>query len=463
MARPAADKTMPEITFAKLLEKRNPTLHSRLEEIRRRACEDWIHLLKPDAGSHAGYIHLSNVERNADKMIPDASKEEFSDGEVFLLLASILLHDLGRIVPDKITRMCPVSDDRDKPAPKCGRVKRKGPEPCPLLKRGICKDRGRFKKSQGTHACLSKHLIEELWPIFGLPDEQFAHYCGLIACWHQLDKPPEPVAELPAGCPIQKTKPGFSETSLEPYGRLRVPLLAAILRIADETENYWTRAIRQHWYDEYILSDRSAHQLGKAFRRGIHDIEFCPEGKCVIMHVPEELEKDPEFVEHIVDTGEKSQSALTAWGEHLKVAHVEYERVFIETAGRRLHNPEKYNEQVSLQEVLEDLEDKATMPEFLKPGKTELFFAEITELVRGTLAHKKFRWSAIGGAIKEPLEPKTKWVIKRMGQLDDVLRIISDDAKDLVEITVNRDNWRPDYLGKILKDPRKVIYAKSER
>jgi HD superfamily phosphodiesterase len=95
---------MAEESFAGILRRKNPELHKCMEELRHRAEEEWLHLLKPDHGSHSGLIHLRNVERNTDKMVPAQMKEQFSDGEIFLLLASVLLHDIGRIIPDRPRR-----------------------------------------------------------------------------------------------------------------------------------------------------------------------------------------------------------------------------------------------------------------------------------------------------------------------------------------------------------------------
>jgi hypothetical protein len=53
-----------DLAFSDMLESRNAALFSRLEDIRRRAFDEWIHLVKPDQGSHSGYVHLRNVARN---------------------------------------------------------------------------------------------------------------------------------------------------------------------------------------------------------------------------------------------------------------------------------------------------------------------------------------------------------------------------------------------------------------
>lgn len=237
--------------------------------MRRRALEEWVHYLTPDQGSHSGYVHLCGVERNADKMIPDAAKEQFSDGEIFLLLASILLHDVGRILPD-IVRRPPSECSEQVKFPECkvweklvqgevkpcpvaalcraagGRQDEPGRTPAPLAA-VYCSVDGRKDKPGKTHACRSMRLITDHWPLFGLPDSHIAEHCARIAFWHQMAAPPGSGLDPCSSAVIYSDD--FCDTSLEPYGHLRIPLLAAILRIADEAENSWTRALRQHWYN----------------------------------------------------------------------------------------------------------------------------------------------------------------------------------------------------------------------
>src|SRR3989304_1203390 len=203
---------MAEKSFDEFLKEGAPDLHKCLEDIRDRAQDDWVHLPKPDHGSHSGLIHPRNVERNADKMIPEDQKKQFSSGEIFLLLASVLLHDLGRIIPDQSI------------------LDRGFKEPCPLYrdKDGThlpCTVAERCFGEQKTHACRTKFLIDEYWANFGLPDKQLATLCGVIAFCHQLDEPPR---ERDTGNPcfgIQWSSGRLADTSLEPYGRIRVKLL----------------------------------------------------------------------------------------------------------------------------------------------------------------------------------------------------------------------------------------------
>ena len=195
-------------------------------------------------------------------MVPDSAKRAFGSGEIFILLTAILLHDVGRIlVEPRPLGTPPPADER-----------------CPLAPETKCQEHDGVH-----HACMSRHLITTLWPMLGLPDEHMANYCGLLAFWHRLAEPP---FTDPLCTPAKGSSRAHWDISLDPYGSIRMPLLAAILRIADETENCWTRAVRQHWYDAFIKNDHDPDRLKKAFRRGIEDVEFSHRAGCIVMHVP---------------------------------------------------------------------------------------------------------------------------------------------------------------------------------
>lgn len=292
-------------TFSQILSTRNEKLSTRLQDIRERAQEDWIHWLTPDMGSHAGYIHLRNVERTADKLVPEEAKHAFSDGEIFLLLTAILLHDVGRLIPENA------------PAQGAGALRCQG--------------------EKYHHACGSKRLLDEQWALFGLPDAHIAAYCALLAYSHRLD---DPLDKAPSclqckGCVLQGLGTGaFRDTSLEPYGRLRIPLLAAILRISDEAENHWNRAIRDNYYEIYL---RSGEQLYKAFRRCIEDVEFRPDDRCIVMHIPKFSDDDPQIkaqlTQSLADTGGNMRKVLKKWNVHLAQIGVQFDHIFFEREG----------------------------------------------------------------------------------------------------------------------------------
>lgn len=496
---------MPEDTFADILRRRSPELNKCLEDMRRRAEDEWVHLLKPDHGSHSGLIHLRNVERNADKIVSPELKEHFSNGEIFLLLASVLLHDLGRIIPDRPRREIVVR------WPEAGQAERfrqakgrsnsetaklaeslqglytgqftktefevpgkflpegleyrlvehseQSREICPLTGKP-CTDRERSWKDQKTHACRTRFLIREYWPNFCLPDEQIAALCGVVTFCHQLDAPPA----QDSGCtPVQECAREFANTSLEPYGSIRVPLLAAILRVADETEDSWTRAIRQHWYEQYLKV--SPGDMYKAFRRGVADVEFRPEARCIIMHLhdatPAEGASRKRLVDSLNDKVDDTRKALRRWRAPLEQAGIRYEHVFVQQGGRLyLHPPHRQQEGVptleiavkELQNALESelFDDRGVLQQaYLPSGTVQRYLRQIGKMVLGTWEFDHFRWSGVEGAIGEPLDDRKKWTILRIGGASPDLRIAPHESGDELEIRLTKDGLAElkKYLG----------------
>ncbi len=462
---------MARTSFAELLRKRSPGLSTQLDEIRQRALEEWIHYLTPDHGSHSGYVHLCGVERNADKMIPDAAKEKFSDGEIFLLLSSILLHDLGRILPDRVKRVskdCPFAPDPKCCTPPLGPS---APEPCLLGEEmAKCSVNGRNDHPGKTHACRSKWLISEHWPIFGLPDSHIAEHCARIAFWHQLDAPPEPGEKLCT--PADNYSRYFCDTSLEPYGHLRIPLLAAILRLADEAENSWTRAFRRHWYEILTREPASGsghyvdeRNLGKAFRKGIEDVEFVPEGECLVLYIPAAsgpptLNVNEEILAQLAVTAGDTCEALEKWGDLLALADASYRYVFIDRGGELWRaspcignpkqSPVKLSTKTSLSLAFEAIPQSGNKEIFLESGSLERYSKGIYRLVKGTRGYQRFSWSAVEGAIGEPLTPRIKWAIERIGRPPSPLTIVTHRGSN--ELTISRKSANGidklhDYLG----------------
>jgi hypothetical protein len=418
---------MTSTSFAELLKRRHPMLSATLDEIRRRAIEEWIHHLKPDAGSHAGFVHLRGVEHNADKMLPCVAKENFTDGEIFLLLASILLHDLGRVLPDAKVVTCPFAEEH---------------------RRRTCLDRFRKQKPQGTHACQSCSLIEKIWAILGLPDSHFAEHCALVAFWHQLTKPPGRDAPNKPCPPVSESRRYFCDTSLEPYGRLRLPLIAAILRLADEAEDSWTRAFRQHWYN-LMIERGETESLVKAFRRGVQDVEFIPDGECVIMYIPKapspHEEWDPQILKKLANKAADTCEAFEEWGDLLKPAGIIYRYVFVDIGGRiwRVERrpgpgqdtPTDLSSPVSLRRTLENHVTESNFGPYLDTGSLQRYYDGIVRLVQGTRGYSRYRWSSIEGAIGEPLTPKVRWAIGRLGSVPGALRIVPHFGGEELDIT----------------------------
>jgi hypothetical protein len=436
------EKRSDERLFEVLKEK-DPSLASQLEKIREKGLEDWIGLLREDKGSHAGYPHLQNVERIADKIVPDDLKHDLSAGELFLLLSAIFLHDIGKVIPVPPKTLC-----KKGPGGNCKAFINKlvnDPETEPY-------DRDVHppcRKPQWDHYQESEKIIREQGVSLGLPDERMAQYCGLLAYCHGLKIPPDQdrfcFEDKKSGsqCVYAKNpkSSNFRDTSLAPYGKMRIPLLAAILRIADETDNLWTRTIREYWYRR--LQSRS-YKLGKAFRRHIEDIEFSHEGECLIVHVAglddanrnqrttaKISRQQKQDIKSINKAREDMREVITGqWGKILEKHGIYFAEVFIEYEDRLY---ERINDKFTPQPLGEVIKR-----EDLKLSLEELFDV-IKQLFLGSYKYGVFTWHSLEAQVGRPLTDAEKWLVGKMGKVSNDFRISADPREENIRIEISKD------------------------
>jgi hypothetical protein len=434
-----------------VLASRNKNLAKRFLAIQALALTDWIPLLSQDHGSQAGLVHLINVGRNVEKMIPKDKKKKLNDGEIFLLLTAILFHDIGRIsstADPKRPTVCQkhplCKETACLTALKDPRSVLKDPRSalknlCSELKDVRCEKRGwdHFRESEK----LIKNHGEEL----GLPDTMAVQYCALLAYCHGLSQPPREKAqatfanlELPDGkkCPLtEKYKPEFRNTSIEPYGSVRIPLLAALLRIADETENHWTRAIHKRWKAYY---EKNKENLYKDFRQFVEDVEFCHTGECIILHL--EIDKVPkEKIKKIVNIARESDAVLKKWGQELQPLGLNFRQVFFESEGRlwRFINKEYEDEK----ELKDETRIDDIMANVMKDDSDIIreLVKSLKRLSNDTMGHHDFPWSAVEAEVGRPLTNRQRWLVERM--VDWVPETISVDL-NTHHIQVKDRTWK---------------------
>jgi hypothetical protein len=411
----------------KVLAGKDRGLADRFLAMQERALTDWIPLLRVDKGSHSGLVHLINVGRNVDKMIPDGKKEELSAGEIFLLLAAVLFHDIGRILASK------------KEKHSCGRE-----GPCKLDEDG--NDDSPCMKDEWDHFAKSEKVILAIGQEQGLPDDMAVKYYALLAYCHGLLIPPRteqatfPALEK-AGCTLTiKHRPEFRNTSIEPLGPVRIPLLAAVLRIADETENHWTRAITTRWYD-YLEKNKA--NLRKAFRRRVEDVEFSHAGHCIVMHIQEiPKDKDKEELKRFAGVARGINSVLQHWSAELRPLDIEFQRVLFESEGKLW----RFDDKAPFETVKTQGDWKTIVPISDAPKRVAGPMAEVLKLgalstvalddhgrdpeadgraVRGlrealerlsniTMGYEDFAWAAVEAEAGRPLSERDRWLVERM-------------------------------------------------
>lgn len=395
-----ANRYETNLKFADLLYDKDPILFSKLENIKQRGLDEWVPLLSFDRGSHGGYPHLLNVERNANKIVPDSIKLEFSAGEIFLLLASIFLHDIGRFAT----------------------------------------------KSGQKHSEKSREIIQECWAQLGLPDEKFAFYCSVIAYFHgekSINTKRENVRE-------------YYMASLEPYGLLRIPFLTSIVRLADEAENCWTRSLQEYLFKRI---KETGIPLIKAVRRLIEDVEFSHHGECIILHLPKiklvelaaksepndlstfylkEEEKNTlnnmkNEIEQILD--------VTSWGKFLIEQNIRFNNVFYEHRNSLLSNLDFDENNEIKKERLATLLDQNKDEK--RPGVKSLLDAMV-RLYLGSLQYETFKWQALEAEVGYILTEREKWILERINYITPEINI-SFYKDDNVKINLSRKNLKQIY------------------
>jgi hypothetical protein len=244
-------------------------------------------------------------------------------------------------------------------------------------------------------------------------------YCALLAYCHGLSKPPRVDQNTfdHLKCPLlEKQRPEFRNTSIEPFGPVRIPLLAAALRIADETENHWTRAINERWLGYF---EKNQQNLGKAFRRRVEDVEFSPAGECIIMHL-EEVPTDPKELVSFEGVAHKIEAVLEKWGPELRPLGLDFNRAFYETRGKlwRFENKrplinDPAEKPIPMTKVMK--KDKPTPEDLVQDDlRIKDLHNALVSLSKITMGYQDFTLAAVEAEAGRPLNDRDRWLIERM-------------------------------------------------
>ena len=226
-------------TLRTMLKESIPELHQALERSWQIALSEWLPAIPTSAGSHNAYPHLNSFETNLEMVV--AAQEAHRTAlaprrrlpplltpvEVYVVLASILFHDYGKVRSDE-------------------------------------KSQGATKKHQESHAEKSARTIVERHYALGITSEPLANVIARVCRCHDYDAS---VAE--------KEIDKLTTTSIDPWGEIRVRSCAAILRLLDHLDLTYTRAL-----PEYVCPSRQIGPVG-AFRRLVTDIDLDLEGQFV--------------------------------------------------------------------------------------------------------------------------------------------------------------------------------------
>jgi len=178
----------------------------------------WLPALSVKGGSFNSYPHIYNLETYLDSVVlgsetsPGArARFEMSPTELYMALASVLFHDIGKIVSSK------------------------------------------------DHAVRSRKMIKDHWSELGIPCEELAESLGRICEYHT---PADRVKRA-------DLEPSLSVVNVHPYGNIRQLDIASLLTLIDYMDSAYSRVMA-----DYLLEDLAQAEPVWAFRRVISGVHF---------------------------------------------------------------------------------------------------------------------------------------------------------------------------------------------
>ena len=265
--------------------------YSILEEMQDEALMTWQSQLGEDKwGSYTGFPHARNIEKHLDNAVPDKLKNEFSSIEIFVLLASVLFHDIGKLYVNEGER----------------------------------------------HQELSCIKIQEIWPYLKIPDKEIADWISIIACSHGWDNPwPPKKCECNKKCKVYctaskngKTEREGSKLSTVPRRNgvpVRLERIAALLRLCDEVDSQTSRTI-QDYIKEGLNKDSTLN-----WRRFIADVHFDLRGECIKLRASSfDSEWSEEDLGFLIKALKNIKNVLDQWKDPLLTMELFYSESFIE-------------------------------------------------------------------------------------------------------------------------------------
>lgn len=294
------------ITFRQMLKEReskgDTCLYSALEEIFQDGLKSWLSLLGEKDKSFLGIPHTQNVETHIDNAVPDSVKRGFSSTEIFVLLASVLLHDIGKL------------------------------------------------EDALPHSTQSCQTIQKNWAFLRIPSHQLSVWISAVSCSHTWPTPFPPEIFEKEGktcsflgnnkCELACEIEQFSELNLyhEAYdGPVRLDWIATLLRIGDEVDNFKRRTL-----PPWLMPDKTDVH----WRSYINSIFFDLAGKCIKLRTRDFCEPAWKSISgsgvNKKSQKEKAYEALKGinavlgnWKRPLAEIGLTYEKAFIESARPR--------------------------------------------------------------------------------------------------------------------------------
>jgi hypothetical protein len=232
--------TEPYVPLRERLKKEAPDLATDLERQRKQAQSEWFAAISPHLGSTNSGPHVANIEGHLDRTLealhehkPTAGVLQMRPIEVYVLLAAVLFHDLGR------TR----DGDRKKDS-----------------------ERRKDKESgeASGHGAESRTMLDRDFASFGIHNRELARSLARICESHTAT--PEKRRD-------EEHRLRMGDVVIDPYGLVRERMIGALLTLGDHMDCAQTRVI-----PDYIAPSKEA--VG-AFRNIIRGVVADPVSHCV--------------------------------------------------------------------------------------------------------------------------------------------------------------------------------------
>ena len=197
-------------TLRQRLQRDCPELYAALIRSWEIAHKEWLPAVIPSEGSYNSLPHFTNIEHHLDSLLDAAGDGaatalQLSKLELYLLLASVLFHDFGRVYGDT------------------------------------------------DHAAASARVLPERFMALGIPSVELAWSLSRIARYHdpltQQDKSDPHRKRLT----FERTKKALRDVRIEPYGTARELYVGTLLALGDHMDGSVSRAMPRYiWGDEEI-------------------------------------------------------------------------------------------------------------------------------------------------------------------------------------------------------------------
>jgi len=218
------------------------------------AQEQWLPALGVSKGSFNSYPHLRNLENYLDAVLIEESdrlRVDLGALELYLALAAILFHDIGRILEEG-TKGNSVTEDTERAKSIEG------------------------SKTKHEHAYYSKETLQEKYGFLGVPSREIAHVLGEICYYHGPDYDD-----------LEDIDSKLRDTVIDPYGYVRPSIIGALLVLVDNLDASTTRVLPQ-----YVQGPYGPEEIGR-FRSMIPGIRIDIPARMICTVIDDEVLKDP--------------------------------------------------------------------------------------------------------------------------------------------------------------------------